>query len=89
MWVLDWISQECNGPEDHEPPLILGVFSDRANIARLFIRGLICHANEIKNIHWYEDVRNTDLSQTFEGWNESEDENYAYSLRLMEIDDVG
>lgn len=89
VWVLSGAhQQDCSGDEDADVPggWVIGVFSDRAAIARLLIRQRVCDAANIRRVHWYRSVWN---EAYFAGWEEGEDERghaRSYALYPEDID---
>lgn len=70
--------------------MVDGLYTDRARIAALMIRGRIYGAADIRDVmrrtHWYQCVFNV---MEFEGWEEEPDESgeySAYDLSLVKID---
>ena len=89
VWILSRaIQDDTDCPTtDH---CTVGLFTDRAQIARLLVRGAIVDADDIRDAlrraHWYQGAFNTML---FEGWDEEPDDRgtcHFYRLELEAID---
>jgi hypothetical protein len=88
LWVL------LSGPQEFVKEGVIygycdGIFTDRAKIPALMVRGQVDSAEGIRErmrrLHWYQGVLNVNV---FDGWEEEVDEDIAevYYLSLREID---
>ena len=92
VWMLTRAVQD-GSESPTEDKFVVGLFTDRAKIAGLLIRGLIVGGGDIREAmrrcHWYQGVFNAML---FEGWDEETDDRgttYFYRLEVEEIDRPG
>lgn len=87
VWVLTEGPGAAYG-DDYPGGAVVGVFSDRAKIARLLVRGSLLSAASLRKqrarITWYQGAFNPDV---LEGWGTDEDgAEVNYDLALVRID---